>query len=301
MAAELQPTEGPIDSDLAATAPEMAATTTVIVPAQTENPGQIQAPAKRQRRPSVRLGEIGDQPVTLNHDTQMRSANRYKHPSWRLPRESSKSSKARSSTNLVNGNNNINDTHSHNYDREPEENTQNGDLTLEFGHQKAKAKRGTTKRVRSSWISSRVDEAEGNSREEGDEGFRDFAPDSESPLEDPSPVHSADNMALDMWQSVPRRPGRTRVSESRENDAVEMHILHETDSRDQKCGTSEGVRTWLTELGLSRYAPVFEIHEVDEEVLPLLALEDLKDMGINAVGSRRKIYTAIQKLRKGFS
>jgi hypothetical protein len=29
-------------------------------------------------------------------------------------------------------------------------------------------------------------------------------------------------------------------------------------------------------------------------------LEDLKDMGINAVGSRRKLYSAIQKLRKGF-
>ncbi|XP_038692237.1 uncharacterized protein LOC119990414 [Tripterygium wilfordii] len=301
MAAELQSVEGSIDAETAATVTETADTiTTAIVDAQTENPGQIPAPPKRQRRPSVRLGEIGDQPATLSYDTQMRSANRYRHPSWRLPRESSKSSKARSVTNLVNGNNN-NDTHSHNYDQEPEENNQNGDLTLEFGHRTAKAKRGTTKRVRSNWISSRVDEAEGNSREVGDEEFRDFAPDSEDPLKDPSPVHSADNVALDMWQSVPRRPSRTRVSESREKDAVEMDNLLETDSRDQKCGNSEGVRTWLIELGLSRYAPVFEIHEVDDEVLPLLTLEDLKDMGINAVGSRRKIYTAIQKLRKGFS
>ncbi|CAN6291079.1 unnamed protein product [Urochloa humidicola] len=58
-----------------------------------------------------------------------------------------------------------------------------------------------------------------------------------------------------------------------------------------------GVKAWLDGLGLSRYAPVFEIHEVDDEVLPLLTLEDLKDMGIGAVGSRRKMYAAIQKLR----
>ncbi|OEL32599.1 hypothetical protein BAE44_0006384 [Dichanthelium oligosanthes] len=58
-----------------------------------------------------------------------------------------------------------------------------------------------------------------------------------------------------------------------------------------------GVKAWLDGLGLSRYAPVFEIHEVDDEVLPMLTLEDLKDMGIGAVGSRRKMYAAIQKLR----
>ncbi|CAL5202455.1 unnamed protein product [Lathyrus oleraceus] len=57
---------------------------------------------------------------------------------------------------------------------------------------------------------------------------------------------------------------------------------------------------WLYDLGLSRYAPMFEIYEVDGELLPMLTLEDLKDMGISVVGSRRKMYTAIQKLRKGF-
>ncbi|KAL6909382.1 hypothetical protein ACP4OV_001663 [Aristida adscensionis] len=62
-----------------------------------------------------------------------------------------------------------------------------------------------------------------------------------------------------------------------------------------------GVKAWLEGLGLARYAPVFEIHEVDDEVLPQLTLEDLKDMGIGAVGSRRKMYTAIQKLRRSDS
>ncbi|KAG0497241.1 hypothetical protein HPP92_001932 [Vanilla planifolia] len=60
-----------------------------------------------------------------------------------------------------------------------------------------------------------------------------------------------------------------------------------------------GVRSWLDGLELGLYAPVFELHEVDEEVLPLFLLEDLRDMGINAVGLRRKMYCAIQKLSKG--
>ncbi|KAG2239639.1 hypothetical protein Bca52824_091597 [Brassica carinata] len=61
-----------------------------------------------------------------------------------------------------------------------------------------------------------------------------------------------------------------------------------------------GVKIWLRELGLGRYWPMFEMHEVDEEVLPLLTLEDLKDMGINVVGSRRKMFCAIQKLGRVF-
>ncbi|KAL0415595.1 UNVERIFIED_CONTAM: hypothetical protein Slati_3391400 [Sesamum latifolium] len=63
---------------------------------------------------------------------------------------------------------------------------------------------------------------------------------------------------------------------------------------------SDGVRLWLNQLGLGKYASLFEVHEVDDEVLPFLTLEDLKDMGINAVGSRRKMFSSIQKLSKGF-
>ncbi|KAK4395549.1 hypothetical protein Sango_1709200 [Sesamum angolense] len=58
----------------------------------------------------------------------------------------------------------------------------------------------------------------------------------------------------------------------------------------------DGVRVWLNQLGLDKYAPLFEVHEVDDEVLPFLTLEDLKDMGINAVGSRRKMFSSIQKI-----
>ncbi|KAJ7296032.1 hypothetical protein O6H91_22G029600 [Diphasiastrum complanatum] len=56
------------------------------------------------------------------------------------------------------------------------------------------------------------------------------------------------------------------------------------------------VKRWLDALGLLRYANLFELHEVEKDVLPLLTLDDLREMGITAVGSRRKIYCAIQTL-----
>ncbi|PON46425.1 Mitogen-activated protein kinase kinase kinase [Parasponia andersonii] len=62
---------------------------------------------------------------------------------------------------------------------------------------------------------------------------------------------------------------------------------------------TNSVRTWLEEMGFGKYADVFEMHEVDEEALLLLTLEDLKEMGVFAVGPRRKLYNAIQQLRGG--
>ena len=61
---------------------------------------------------------------------------------------------------------------------------------------------------------------------------------------------------------------------------------------------SDGIRSWLFELGLSHYATVFELHDIDDESLPLLTLKDLKDMGITALGPRKLIHHAIQKLKK---
>ncbi|KAL4584147.1 hypothetical protein LXL04_008738 [Taraxacum kok-saghyz] len=57
------------------------------------------------------------------------------------------------------------------------------------------------------------------------------------------------------------------------------------------------VGRWLEDVGFGRYADVFEMHEVDEEALPLLTLDDLKEMGVHAVGPRRKLYAAISRLR----
>nr|XP_028947724.1 uncharacterized protein LOC103414494 [Malus domestica]XP_028947725.1 uncharacterized protein LOC103414494 [Malus domestica]XP_028947726.1 uncharacterized protein LOC103414494 [Malus domestica]XP_028947727.1 uncharacterized protein LOC103414494 [Malus domestica] len=293
MAAELQPPEAPItagptipattttqliNTETSLTAITAIATTTAVHAA--ENHGQLGP--KRQRRPSVRLGEIGDQPAATGaFESHMRRAR----PGWRLPKDS-KSVKARSIINLVNGNESNEMT-------PPDERNQNGDGGFEFGSRRVKAKRATgTKRIRSNWASnSKLDD--GDSREEGGEWFS-ADPDQDSPVRGSTPVNSGDDAGEDMWDGQRRMAGNwARASVSRENDAVEADNMPESNW--------SGVRSWLIELGLSRYTPVFEIHEVDDEVLPMLTLEDLKDMGINAVGSRRKMYAAIQKLRKGFS
>jgi class 3 adenylate cyclase/tetratricopeptide (TPR) repeat protein len=54
---------------------------------------------------------------------------------------------------------------------------------------------------------------------------------------------------------------------------------------------------WLRSLGLERYEVVFREHEIDAAVLPNLTAEDLKDLGIGAVGHRRKLLDAIAALR----
>ncbi|XP_059633468.1 uncharacterized protein LOC132276170 [Cornus florida] len=311
--AELQPPEGLINT---VTAPPTTTVTTAatssLLPASADDNNNnhlgLNLAPKRQRRPSVRLGEIGDQSATLSHDSHARRPK-----PWRFHKDpaalAAKASKTRPLTNLVNGV----DCHE---TLETEDN-------LDFGNRKPKESKPKrpTKRVRTNWGASKADNgAVGDSREDNDnDDFRDFEPGgSDSPLkEHSSPVHSIDNaVGLNFWAGHSRRLARARVSESWDHHRVQDDRMPDSG----KCGTSgernfgsgsergpnrwfldDGVRSWLIGLGLGRYAPAFEIHEVDEEVLPLLTLEDLKDMGINAVGSRRKMYTAIQKLQKGFS
>jgi class 3 adenylate cyclase len=54
---------------------------------------------------------------------------------------------------------------------------------------------------------------------------------------------------------------------------------------------------WLRSLGLGRYEAAFRDNEIDETVLPKITAEDLKDLGVSAVGHRRKILDAIAVLR----
>lgn len=288
MAAELQPPGSPVSNPGPLEVPSAPTM---------DNPGPSLAP-KRHRRPSVRLGDIGDQPATLRTPK-----------SWRLIPNPGKSSKTRPLTNLVTANGNFNPDYS------PDTTTINNEIGNSL-RKDFKSRRTTTttssKRLRTANL--RIDEllpgeeAENggtkiNNDADGEEGFRDFDPeDSEQEHEPHSPVHSADDMAnLDAWHSHNRRSIRVaaaaRVSDS--NPDFGLDGFPESNSRNR--GLNDGVRNWLVGLGLARYAPVFEIHEVDDEVLPHLTLEDLKDMGINAVGSRRKLYSAIQKIQKGLS
>jgi class 3 adenylate cyclase len=56
-------------------------------------------------------------------------------------------------------------------------------------------------------------------------------------------------------------------------------------------------RRWLQSLGLEQYAAAFRENEIDETVLSRLTAEDLKDIGVGAVGHRRKLLDAIAGLR----
>lgn len=58
------------------------------------------------------------------------------------------------------------------------------------------------------------------------------------------------------------------------------------------------IADWLRDLGLQTYEQAFRDNAVDLDVLPHLTPDDLKEMGISAVGHRRKILAAIELIKK---
>src|SRR5215472_929327 len=56
------------------------------------------------------------------------------------------------------------------------------------------------------------------------------------------------------------------------------------------------VTEWLQSLGLGRYAPDFAEHKVNRDVLPKLTVADLREIGVTAVGDRRRLLEAIGNL-----
>uniref|UniRef100_A0A1D1XWG3 Protein bicaudal C n=1 Tax=Anthurium amnicola TaxID=1678845 RepID=A0A1D1XWG3_9ARAE len=282
--------------------------------------------AKRHRRPSVRLGDIGEQPAAFPHDSNVRRSKQWKvssshHPLHPPYKESSSAagagwmgrmlSKRRPLTNLVSDDALEIPVVAEDKSLHSGEENLESMVVFRRGPKDGRARRvggPAGRRVRTNWV-SRVDEGmdaadlkSSGGEDAGDEGYRDYddlrREDSESPFKEHSPSD--------------RRAARVRISDSREvgpaatAEAADVDMPLETDDREWNNGRcrsidDRGVRAWLSGLGLDRYAPLFKIHEVDDEVLPLLTLEDLKDMEINAVGSRRKIYCAIQKLRKNFT
>ena len=57
------------------------------------------------------------------------------------------------------------------------------------------------------------------------------------------------------------------------------------------------IAIWLRSLGLGKYEAAFRENEIDETVLPGLTAEDLKELGVAALGHRRKLLDAIAALR----
>src|SRR5215813_8314816 len=54
---------------------------------------------------------------------------------------------------------------------------------------------------------------------------------------------------------------------------------------------------WLQSLGLGKYEASFRENDIDETVLLNLTAEDLKELGVTALGHRRKLLDAIAALR----
>jgi len=55
------------------------------------------------------------------------------------------------------------------------------------------------------------------------------------------------------------------------------------------------VVAWLRGLGLEDYESAFRDNRIDAAVLPKLTLEDLKDIGVAAVGDRRKLLDPLRR------
>ncbi len=53
---------------------------------------------------------------------------------------------------------------------------------------------------------------------------------------------------------------------------------------------------WLRGLGLGQYEDRFRDNRIDAEVLPQLTADDLREIGVAAVGDRRKLLAAIAAL-----
>jgi SAM (Sterile alpha motif) domain-containing protein len=62
-------------------------------------------------------------------------------------------------------------------------------------------------------------------------------------------------------------------------------------------GVIMDIVVWLRSLGLGKYEAIFRENEIDESVLPNLTAEDLKELGVTALGHRRKLLDAIAALR----
>src|SRR4051794_25036438 len=58
------------------------------------------------------------------------------------------------------------------------------------------------------------------------------------------------------------------------------------------------VAAWLRALGLDQYAAAFRENGVNADVLRHLTADDLKDLGVAAVGHRRQLLVAIAKLQQ---
>src|SRR4051794_32351971 len=68
---------------------------------------------------------------------------------------------------------------------------------------------------------------------------------------------------------------------------------------DERRNDTLDIADWLRRLGLERYEQAFRENEIDLRVLPELTADDLKELGVAAIGHRRLLLKAIADLAPG--
>jgi SAM domain (Sterile alpha motif) len=53
---------------------------------------------------------------------------------------------------------------------------------------------------------------------------------------------------------------------------------------------------WLRGVGIEKYMPAFRANDIDGEVLRRLTGEDLRELGVNSIGHRRRLLDGIAAL-----
>src|SRR5215467_3772702 len=70
-------------------------------------------------------------------------------------------------------------------------------------------------------------------------------------------------------------------------------------AEDERRNDTMDIGGWLRGLGLERYEQAFRENEIDLRVLPELTADDLKELGVAAIGHRRLLLKAIADLAAG--
>src|SRR5579863_4424954 len=83
------------------------------------------------------------------------------------------------------------------------------------------------------------------------------------------------------------------------NRAVASYRRQSQNEKEKRCswGAIMDIGGWLRSLGLEQYEASFRENEIDETVLPKLTQENLKELGVTALGHRLKLLDAITALR----
>src|SRR5206468_2715993 len=105
---------------------------------------------------------------------------------------------------------------------------------------------------------------------------------------------TAESPWLEPWHAVTRELHSARPAGS---VVCKKSVSHGRSFAPGELGAAMDLGSLLRSLGLEQYEPAFRENAIDDSVLLRLTAEDLKDLGIDIVGHRRKLLDAIAVLR----